>query len=104
MSGIVTREEALEAAFESLAQILKDRGDDTSALVITESSTLWDDGTEGTLALDSLDALDLITSLEEQFEVVLPEDVDFETIRTVGDAVDMLMAVVGEPERAGNSL
>ena len=46
----------------------------------------------------------MITSLEEQFEVVLPEDVDFETIRTVGDAVDMLMAVVGEPERAGNSL
>lgn len=94
MDNQISRPAAVDAAIGALQQILGDRGEDVAAKDLAESTLLWDAGDGGavSLGLDSLDALDLITSLEERFEVSLPEEVDFETIRTIGDAVDLVMS------------
>ncbi len=48
---------------------------------ITESSSIQDD-----LGADSLDVVDLVMALEDEFNIEIPED-QVENIKTVGDIV-----------------
>ena len=50
----------------------------------TESATF-----EGDLKADSLDVVELVMALEDEFDVDIPED-DAQKIQTVGDAVRFL--------------
>jgi len=54
---------------------------DVSESQVTESATF-----EGDLQADSLMVVELIMSLEDEFEIEIPED-EAQEIRTVGDAV-----------------
>ena len=51
---------------------------------VTEEATF-----DGDLSADSLDVVDLVMALEDEFDVEIPEE-DAEKIRTVGDAVRYL--------------
>ena len=51
---------------------------------VTESATF-----EGDLKADSLDVVELVMALEDEFDVDIPED-DAQDIQTVGDAVRYL--------------
>lgn len=51
---------------------------------VTESATF-----EGDLKADSLDVVELVMALEDEFDVDIPED-DAQGIQTVGDAVRYL--------------
>ncbi|MBA7522509.1 Acyl carrier protein [subsurface metagenome] len=62
--------------------IVKQSGIDESK--ITENSSFLDD-----LGLDSLDIIELIMELEEEFNIEIP-DKDAEKIKTVGDAIKYL--------------
>ena len=52
---------------------------------ITEQASLAQD-----LGADSLDLLQLVTALEDEFSISIPDD-DFEQIVTVGDAIDEVL-------------
>jgi acyl carrier protein len=68
---------------ERIKKILVDRlGIDESK--ITENSSFLDD-----LGLDSLDIVELIMALEEEFDIEIP-DKDAEKMKTVGDAIKYL--------------
>lgn len=51
---------------------------------ITEASNIQDD-----LGADSLDVVDLVMALEDEFEIEIPED-QVENIKTVGDIVKFI--------------
>lgn len=51
---------------------------------ITEASNIQDD-----LGADSLDVVDLVMALEDEFDVEIPED-QVENIKTVGDIVKFI--------------
>lgn len=51
---------------------------------ITESSNIQDD-----LGADSLDVVDLVMALEDEFEVEIPED-KVENMKTIGDIVKFI--------------
>ncbi len=51
---------------------------------ITESANFQDD-----LGADSLDLVELVMGLEDEFEIQIPDD-DVETIKTVGEAVNYI--------------
>lgn len=51
---------------------------------ITETSNIQDD-----LGADSLDVVDLVMALEDEFDVEIPED-QVENIKTVGDIVKFI--------------
>jgi len=53
---------------------------------VTENATF-----DGDLSADSLDVVELVMALEDEFDVEIPE-ADAEKIRTVGDAVHYLEA------------
>jgi acyl carrier protein len=46
------------------------------------------------LDADSLDLVELVMGLEEQFDIEVPED-DLEGVTTVGHAVDLVLTKVG---------
>ena len=56
---------------------------------VTESATF-----EGDLKADSLDVVELVMALEDEFDVDIPED-DAQNIQTVGDAVRYLEETSG---------
>ena len=53
---------------------------------VTEEATF-----DGDLSADSLDVVELVMALEDEFDVEIPEE-DAEKIKTVGDAVRYLEA------------
>ena len=53
---------------------------------ITEDTTLQDD-----LGADSLDVVDLLMSIEDEFEIEIPDD-EIENIKTVGSLVAYIEA------------
>lgn len=61
-------------------QLNVDEGD------VTEESAFVDD-----LGADSLDIVELVMALEEQFGISIPDE-EAETIKTVGDAVKYIQA------------
>ena len=64
---------------ELIAEQLDVKADD-----ITETSNIQDD-----LGADSLDVVDLVMALEDEFDVEIPED-QVENINTVGDIVKFI--------------
>lgn len=55
---------------------------------------------EDSLGLDSLDAVEIATELEETFDVVLPTEIDPTEIRTVRQVVALLKRLVAEQRGA----
>ena len=64
---------------ELIAEQLDVKADD-----LTETSNIQDD-----LGADSLDVVDLVMALEDEFDVEIPED-QVENIKTVGDIVKFI--------------
>lgn len=69
--------------FEKVREILVEQLDVEEADVTMEAS-LTDD-----LQADSLDLVDLIMTLEDEFETEVPEE-ELENIKTVGDVVNFI--------------
>ena len=66
--------------FEKIKKIIAEQLD-VEEDVIKETSSITDD-----LGADSLDVVDLVMSIEDEFDVEIPED-QVENIKTVGDIV-----------------
>ena len=66
--------------FDKVKEILMDQLDVEEEKVTMEASIVDD------LGADSLDLVDLVMSLEEEFDVEIPDD-QVENIKTVGDIV-----------------
>ena len=66
--------------FEQIKKILCDQLD-LDEEQVTEDSEVIDD-----LCADSLDIVDLVMTLEEEFDTEIPDE-DIENLRTVGDIV-----------------
>jgi len=71
--------------FEKIKEIVADRLGADPADITLESSFIDD------LGADSLDIVELIMALEEEFDLQIPEE-DAEKIATVGDAVNYVKA------------
>ena len=71
--------------FEKIKEIAADRLGADPAEITLESSFIDD------LGADSLDIVELIMALEEEFDLQIPEE-DAEKIATVGDAVNYVKA------------
>ena len=72
--------------FEKIRQILCDQLDIEESEVTMESNIAED------LGADSLDVVDLIMSIEDEFEIEVPDD-NAENIKTVGDVVNFIESV-----------
>lgn len=73
------------AVFEKLREILSDSLDLDPEQITLESSLTED------LGADSLDVVDLVMSIEDEFGVEFPDDA-VEQVKTVGDVVDYIEA------------
>ena len=63
-----------------------------TAAIVSEASSFKDD-----LDADSLDLVEVVMALEERFSISVPEE-KLDSITTVGEAVDLVMAIAsGEP-------
>ena len=71
------------ALFEKVKAIISEQLGVDEADVTMESSFIED------LGADSLDIVELVMALEEEFDIVIPDE-DAEKIRTVGDAVNYI--------------
>ena len=69
--------------FDKVKELIADQLD-VKADDITEASNIQDD-----LGADSLDVVDLVMALEDEFDVEIPED-QVENIKTVGDIVKFI--------------
>ena len=69
--------------FEKVREIICDQLD-VAEDDVTMESNIADD-----LGADSLDVVDLVMSLEEEFDVEFPDE-DIESIKTVGDVVKFI--------------
>ncbi|MDE6727899.1 MAG: acyl carrier protein [Oscillospiraceae bacterium] len=67
--------------FEKVKDLIADQLDVDDKESITNDSSITDD-----LGADSLDVVDLVMALEDEFGVEIPED-QVENIKTVGDIV-----------------
>lgn len=67
--------------FEKVKDLIADQLDVADKESITEASSITDD-----LGADSLDVVDLVMALEDEFSVEIPED-EVENIKTVGDII-----------------
>ena len=67
-------------AFEKGREILVDQLD------VEEDAVTMDASITGDLGADSLDIVDLVMSLEEEFDTEIPDE-EIENIKTVGDIV-----------------
>lgn len=66
--------------FEKVREVLVDQLDVDEDAVTMESSIADD------LGADSLDVVDMVMSLEEEFDMEIPDE-EIETMKTVGDIV-----------------
>ena len=69
--------------FEKIRSILCDQLD------VEEQDITMDSNIAEDLGADSLDVVDLIMSIEDEFEVEVPDD-QIENIKTVGDVVNYI--------------
>ena len=69
--------------FDKVKELISEQLD-VKADDITEASNILDD-----LGADSLDVVDLVMALEDEFDVEIPED-QVENIKTVGDIVKFI--------------
>jgi acyl carrier protein len=75
------REEILDKVKEVIVEQLNVEEDD-----VNEDASFVDD-----LGADSLDIVELVMALEEQFSISIPDE-EAESIKTVGDAVEYIKA------------
>ena len=68
---------------EKIKKILIDQLDVNEDTIALESSIIDD------LGADSLDIVDMVMSLEEEFDIEIPDD-EIETMKTVGDIVKFI--------------
>ncbi|MBQ9679662.1 MAG: acyl carrier protein [Ruminococcus sp.] len=73
---------------EKIKVILAEQFDVEEDSIKTETD-LQDD-----LGADSLDVVDLLMSIEDEFEIEIPDE-EIETIRTVGDLVNYIESNIG---------
>ena len=73
--------------FEKVREILCDQLD-VEEDNVTMSSSLTDD-----LGADSLDLVDLVMTLEEEFDIEIPDE-DAENVKTVGDIVKYIENII----------
>ncbi|MCM1166198.1 MAG: acyl carrier protein [Lachnospiraceae bacterium] len=66
---------------EKVKDLIADQLDVADKDSITEDSSITDD-----LGADSLDVVDLVMALEDEFGIEIPED-EVENIKTVGDII-----------------
>ena len=66
--------------FEKVRDILMDQLDAEESAITMEASIIDD------LGADSLDVVDLVMTLEDEFDVEIPDE-EIENIKTVGDIV-----------------
>ncbi len=66
---------------EKVKELIADQLDVADKESITEGSSITDD-----LGADSLDVVDLVMALEDEFGIEIPED-EVENIKTVGDII-----------------
>ena len=78
------RTDALATLKEVAVEVLS-----VDANQVTEQARFKED-----LDADSLDLVELVMGLEEQFDIEVPED-DLEGVTTVGQAVDLVLTKVG---------
>ena len=69
--------------FDKVKELISEQLD-VKADDITEASNIQDD-----LGADSLDVVDLVMALEDEFDVEIPED-QVDNIKTVGDIVKFI--------------
>ena len=69
--------------FDKVKELISEQLD-VKADDITEASNIQDD-----LGADSLDVVDLVMALEDEFDVEIPED-QVENMKTVGDIVKFI--------------
>lgn len=74
---------------ERLKRIISDQIGADSSEVVPEANFIDD------LGADSLDAIELVMSVEEEFGIEIPDE-DAEKLFTVGDLVEYLKEKVGE--------
>ena len=74
---------SLQELLEKVKAMLSEQFD-VEEDTITADSTLTDD-----LGADSLDVVDLLMSIEDEFEVEIP-DTEVENVKTVGDLVSYI--------------
>ncbi len=71
------------ALFEQVREVI------VRELSVPESQVTEDATFDGDLRADSLDVVELVMALEDEFDIEIPEE-DAEKIQTVGDAVRYL--------------
>ncbi|NSW55051.1 MAG: acyl carrier protein [Armatimonadetes bacterium] len=76
------------ALFEKVKEVI------VRELSVPESKVTENASFDGDLSADSLDVVELVMALEDEFDVEIPEE-DAEKIQTVGDAVRYLEAKLG---------
>lgn len=69
--------------FDKVKELISEQLD-VKADDITEASNIQDD-----LGADSLDVVDLVMALEDEFDIEIPED-QVKNIKTVGDIVKLI--------------
>jgi len=74
---------------EKIKKIICDQLDVAEKDVVPEASFVDD------LGADSLDQVELIMAMEEEFDISIPDE-DAEKISTVQDAIDYIKKAVGE--------
>jgi acyl carrier protein len=78
----------VEGVFEKVRDVISEQLGVEDVEIITMDTTFIDD-----LGADSLDIVELIMALEEEFDIEIPET-DAEKISTVGDVVEYIKANV----------
>ncbi len=80
VANFIRREFTMDI-FEKVRDLIAERLDVADKDSITEASSITDD-----LGADSLDVVDLVMDIEDEFSVDIPEE-EVENIKTVGDIV-----------------
>ncbi len=81
--------EEIEMVFDKIKSIIVDQLDADEADVTMEAN-IQDD-----LGADSLDVVDLVMNIEEDFDIEIPDE-DVENIKTVGDIVKYIESKIEE--------
>ena len=77
----------MAAVEEKVKKIICEQLDVEKSSVVLEASFVDD------LGADSLDQVELIMAMEEEFDISIPDE-DAETIRTVKDAIDYILKAI----------
>lgn len=75
------RNEIVDAVKDACVELLQADKDE-----LTEATSFGDD-----LEADSLDLVEVVMSLEDRFDLKIPED-DLDAVKTIGEAADVVVA------------